>query len=331
MEGLGTLDWAPALDRRDLLAAPVVTALTALPADEAATVLVAPIDPALADTAAFCDAYDVGLDVSANCVVVSAERGGDEPARSLRRARDHPRRRQRRRAAPRSTPARRRSPRWTWPSPRPGWSTAASPRSGSRRVAAPRRRRRRRGRSRGHRQRPAPIEAGALGPARRRVAGRHSGGGSGQTGLSRTRLRRTSRVERRRAAPLPSPRHGLRPDARAGGPAGRGPRGRPGGRRAADVPEDAWIVGHYRAFAVELADRGWLGMTWPVEEGGRGRAALERFVVFEALIGAGAPIAAVVVRRPPDRPDPPPVRHRRAAARASCPTSSPARRCGASA
>jgi prolyl-tRNA editing enzyme YbaK/EbsC (Cys-tRNA(Pro) deacylase) len=76
MEGLGTLDWAPALDRRDLLAAPVVTALTALPADEAATVLVAPIDPALADTAAFCDAYDVGLDVSANCVVLSAKRGG---------------------------------------------------------------------------------------------------------------------------------------------------------------------------------------------------------------------------------------------------------------
>jgi len=37
---------------------------------------VAPIDPALADTAAFCAAYEVGLDVSANCVVVAGRREG---------------------------------------------------------------------------------------------------------------------------------------------------------------------------------------------------------------------------------------------------------------
>jgi len=60
----------------------------------------------------------------------------------------------------------------------------------------------------------------------------------------------------------------------------------------ADVPEDSWIVGHDRAFAEELGKRGWLGMTWPVEHGGHGRSALERFVVFEALISTGAPIAA---------------------------------------
>ena len=30
--------------------------------------------PDLADTAAFCEHYDVGLDVSANCVVVEAKR-----------------------------------------------------------------------------------------------------------------------------------------------------------------------------------------------------------------------------------------------------------------
>ena len=39
--------------------------------------LVAPIDPDLADTAAFCAAYDVGLDISANCVVIAGKRGGD--------------------------------------------------------------------------------------------------------------------------------------------------------------------------------------------------------------------------------------------------------------
>jgi len=33
-------------------------------------------------------------------------------------------------------------------------------------------------------------------------------------------------------------------------------------------------------------------MTWPVEDGGRGRSSLERFVVYEALIANGAPVAA---------------------------------------
>jgi len=35
---------------------------------------VSAIDPDLADTAAFCEHYDIGLDVSANCVVVEARR-----------------------------------------------------------------------------------------------------------------------------------------------------------------------------------------------------------------------------------------------------------------
>jgi prolyl-tRNA editing enzyme YbaK/EbsC (Cys-tRNA(Pro) deacylase) len=40
-------------------------------------VLVAPVDPDLADTAAFCARYGVGLDVSANCVVIAARRGDE--------------------------------------------------------------------------------------------------------------------------------------------------------------------------------------------------------------------------------------------------------------
>lgn len=55
--------------------------------------------------------------------------------------------------------------------------------------------------------------------------------------------------------------------------------------------EDGWLIGHDRDAARTLADRGWLGMTWPEEFGGGGRTPLERFVVFEALIGAGAPLA----------------------------------------
>jgi alkylation response protein AidB-like acyl-CoA dehydrogenase len=66
------------------------------------------------------------------------------------------------------------------------------------------------------------------------------------------------------------------------------------GRAAAaqqEIQEDSWLVGTSRSFSKELAGRGWLGMTWPVEEGGGGRSALERFVVFEALIAEGAPVA----------------------------------------
>lgn len=37
-------------------------------------VWVSGIDPNLADTAAFCEHYDIGLDMSANCVVVEAKR-----------------------------------------------------------------------------------------------------------------------------------------------------------------------------------------------------------------------------------------------------------------
>lgn len=64
----------PALSRPELLASTVVDALAAWPAAAAAQVYVAPIDPALADTAAFCERYGVGLAESANCVVVSGRR-----------------------------------------------------------------------------------------------------------------------------------------------------------------------------------------------------------------------------------------------------------------
>jgi prolyl-tRNA editing enzyme YbaK/EbsC (Cys-tRNA(Pro) deacylase) len=67
------LTYAPALDRTDLLAEPVTAALRALPwADQ---VRVAAIDPGLADTAQFCEAYGVTLEESANCVVIAAKRG----------------------------------------------------------------------------------------------------------------------------------------------------------------------------------------------------------------------------------------------------------------
>lgn len=77
---MGTLKTTPARCRLDLLAAPVAEALSQWPPDapvDVEDVLVAPIDPTLADTAAFCEAYDVGPDVSANCVVVAGKRAGE--------------------------------------------------------------------------------------------------------------------------------------------------------------------------------------------------------------------------------------------------------------
>ncbi|TDB79336.1 YbaK/EbsC family protein [Micromonospora sp. KC721] len=76
---MGTLKTEPARSRPDLLAPPVAAALAQWPADapiDADDVLVAPIDADLADTAAFCATYEVGLDVSANCVVVAGRREG---------------------------------------------------------------------------------------------------------------------------------------------------------------------------------------------------------------------------------------------------------------
>ncbi|WP_404388473.1 YbaK/EbsC family protein [Humibacillus xanthopallidus] len=66
----GNLTWLPAADWPDLLAPPVAAALGRVPG-----ALATSIDAALADTAAFCDAYDVAPEASANCVVVEGRRG----------------------------------------------------------------------------------------------------------------------------------------------------------------------------------------------------------------------------------------------------------------
>jgi alkylation response protein AidB-like acyl-CoA dehydrogenase len=55
---------------------------------------------------------------------------------------------------------------------------------------------------------------------------------------------------------------------------------------------DAWLSGWDESFSRRLAGRGWVGMTIPREYGGHGRSALERYVVVEELLAAGAPVAA---------------------------------------
>ena len=55
---------------------------------------------------------------------------------------------------------------------------------------------------------------------------------------------------------------------------------------------DSWINGYSKEFSRILATEGWIGMTWPVEHGGGGRPGIERVIVAEELIAAGAPISA---------------------------------------
>ena len=55
---------------------------------------------------------------------------------------------------------------------------------------------------------------------------------------------------------------------------------------------DTWLSGWDEAFSKRVAERGWLGLTLPEKYGGHGRSALERYVVVEELLAAGAPVAA---------------------------------------
>ena len=55
---------------------------------------------------------------------------------------------------------------------------------------------------------------------------------------------------------------------------------------------DAWMNGFSKQFSRELARHGWIGLNWPLEYGGKGAGALDRFIVGEVMIETGAPIAA---------------------------------------
>ena len=50
--------------------------------------------------------------------------------------------------------------------------------------------------------------------------------------------------------------------------------------------------GRNPAFSKKMAEQGWIGMTWPKKYGGHERSALERYVVLEEMLAAGAPVAA---------------------------------------
>ncbi len=54
---------------------------------------------------------------------------------------------------------------------------------------------------------------------------------------------------------------------------------------------DAWIQGFSPEFTKKVAERGWIGLTWPKEYGGQGRANVDRFILTEEMLRYGAPAA----------------------------------------
>ena len=54
---------------------------------------------------------------------------------------------------------------------------------------------------------------------------------------------------------------------------------------------ESW-TGHDFAFSRAMGARGWIGMTWPRRYGGGERCQLERYVVIEEMLAAGAPVGA---------------------------------------
>jgi alkylation response protein AidB-like acyl-CoA dehydrogenase len=59
--------------------------------------------------------------------------------------------------------------------------------------------------------------------------------------------------------------------------------------RSARQRAKSWSGGD-PAFSRKMGERGWIGMTWPKRYGGHERSSLERYVVLEEMLAAGAPV-----------------------------------------
>ena len=55
---------------------------------------------------------------------------------------------------------------------------------------------------------------------------------------------------------------------------------------------DSWLSGYSAEFSKKLGERGWIGMTWPKKYGGSERSAIDRYILTEELLAAGAPVAS---------------------------------------
>jgi len=56
------------------------------------------------------------------------------------------------------------------------------------------------------------------------------------------------------------------------------------------LPNSDFNAGASAQFSRQLGEKGWIGMTWPKQYGGGEKSFLERYVVTEELVAAGAPV-----------------------------------------
>ncbi len=54
---------------------------------------------------------------------------------------------------------------------------------------------------------------------------------------------------------------------------------------------DGWIQGFSPEFTKKVAQKGWIGLSWPKEYGGQGRSNVDRFILTEEMLRYGAPAA----------------------------------------
>ena len=62
-----------------------------------------------------------------------------------------------------------------------------------------------------------------------------------------------------------------------------------------DIPQETRAETGYGAdedFSKKVGQMGWIGLNWPKEFGGAGRSAMERYVILEEMLTAGAPVGA---------------------------------------
>jgi alkylation response protein AidB-like acyl-CoA dehydrogenase len=58
-----------------------------------------------------------------------------------------------------------------------------------------------------------------------------------------------------------------------------------------DVAVNQWVRGYSPEFSRKVAERGWIGLTWPREYGGGGLGDIERLVYSEEMLRYGAPVS----------------------------------------
>ncbi len=55
---------------------------------------------------------------------------------------------------------------------------------------------------------------------------------------------------------------------------------------------DSWLSGSDPSFSKLIAEQGWIGLTWPTRYGGKERSTIDRYILTEEFLAAGAPVAA---------------------------------------